>query len=88
MSINGGNADSIYLEADEDGWHLIIEGDLERVNFNVHGMSHGELQRSLAKIVGELDEWYAEGRWAARQHEMDLAAQEYAEAFDRMVGDH
>ncbi len=52
-------ADSIKLDCDEDGWHLIVEtDDGDRLNFHCHGAAW-DFARSDG--LAALREWAAEG---------------------------
>lgn len=85
---NGGDADVVRLEAEENGWELVVESNFGRYRFNVHGIaSSGELDDQLEQCKVDLAGWRIEGRMAARAHEVDLAIQAADEMHDRLVGD-
>jgi hypothetical protein len=55
---DGQSAESIKIESDEDGFHLILETPLAKYDFNIHHMA-GEL---LAEVKREIEPWWAEGQ--------------------------
>lgn len=69
-----GNADSIAVEGDEDGFHLIVETDEgDRINLRVQGVAD-ELLIAVKETVGE---WIAEredarATWPGRVTQDDL----------------
>ena len=71
MFVNGGIADEIRLDSDENGFELIVESSEGTFRFNVHGLAGGALHEQLGNIVRELDEYWAEGRAAAAAHETE-----------------
>ena len=69
--VNGGIADDIKLDSDENGFELVIESSEGTFRFNVHGLAATELCTILGTIVHELDMWWAEGRAAASEYERE-----------------
>jgi hypothetical protein len=61
--------DEIKIEADEDGWHLIIHSDQMAeggTDFRI-----GFPDQFLAETERTIGAWLAEGERAARQHQID-----------------
>jgi len=75
MSIDtcwGGDADEVHIESTETGWELVVEANSGTYRFDVHSVAHfGVLAGQLRKVASELDDWWAEGVQAAREHERD-----------------
>lgn len=73
-----GNADSIVIEGDEDGFHLIIETDEgDRINIRVQGVA----DELLTAVKGTVGEWVAE-REDARATRPGRVTQESLEGYD------
>lgn len=71
-----GNADSVWIQGQEDGYHLIVETDEgDRINIRVQGVAD-ELLAAVKETVGE---WVAEredarATWPGRVTQDDLEA--------------
>lgn len=85
----GGALETVRLEAEEDGWELVVETvDGETHRFNAHATaSDGSLDDQIRAMGAELITWKMEGQRAAREHAIDLAKQQTDRWHDDMVGD-
>lgn len=84
----GGRVDNVRLEAEEEGYELVVETDLGVYRFNAHAMVCDEsLVTKLSVIQAEAITYLDEGRRAAREHSVDLAKQVSDAEHDRLVGD-
>jgi hypothetical protein len=85
---HGGDLEVVRLEAEENGWELVVETNSGTYRFDAHGpASDGSLDDQIRGMGSELITWKMEGRRAAREHSVDLAKRETDEWHDRMVGD-
>ena len=92
----GGDLDEILIEAEENGYELVLETNSGTYRFSVHGAAHfGVLADQLRKVTRELDDWWAGGIQAAREHAAtipdeggyDPSDPKSPGYHDRMVGD-
>ena len=87
-TVYGGRVDELRLEAEENGWDLVVETDIGTFRFGVHGLaSSRELDDQLIGCLHQLADWNLGGQKAAREHDVDLATQAADEAHDKFVGD-
>lgn len=57
-------AESLEVEGDEDGWHLLVETDQGRYDFRIHGVAY---EFAASRGLAALREWHAEGEAARRE---------------------
>lgn len=56
-----GVADDVRVEADEDGWHLVVETNVGDFNFRIHAVA----EKLSADVDATIGAWLREGRRAA-----------------------
>jgi hypothetical protein len=63
--------DGVLIEADEDGWHLILSGHEDEYDFHMPTSVALELRGAVRR---ELDPWVAEGGLAQQAARDDVEA--------------